>query len=126
MNNNITKIKIIKDIYCAIYNQCEDGIYDEDDCSYDFYQKVISAASNLLNKSSLIIMDNPIKSDGLPSVDDITNIMKDIFVILSEVDFIKSKDDKLRLVFNKYNLNPDNYLVVPEFYDWFMFIVTFL
>ena len=117
MNNNITKIKIIKDIYCAIYNQCEDGIYDEDDCSYDFYQKVISAASNLLNKSSLIIMDNPIKSDGLPSVDDITNIMKDIFVILSEVDFIKSKENKLRLVFNKYNLNPDNYLVVPEFYD---------
>ena len=117
MNNNITKIKIIKNIYRAIYNQCEDSIYDEEDSSYDFYQKVISAASNLLNKSSLIIMDNPIKSDGLPSVDDITNIMKDIFVILSEVDFIKSKENKLRLVFNKYNLNPDNYLVVPEFYD---------
>ena len=117
MNNNINKTKIINDTYCVIYNQCEEGIYDEEDSSYDFYQKVISATSNLLNKSSLIIMDNPIKSDGLPSVDDITNIMKDIFVILSEVDFIKSKDDKLRLVFNKYNLNPDSYLMVPEFYN---------
>ena len=117
MNNNINKIKIIKNIYCKIYNQCEDCIYDEEDYNYVFYQKVISAASNLLNKSSLIIMDNPIKSDGLPSIDDITNIMKDIFVILSEVDFIKSKENKLRLVFNKYNLNPDNYLVVSEFYN---------
>ena len=117
MNNNTNAINIINNTYCAIYNQCEAGLYDEDDCYYNFYQKVIYASSLLLNKSSLIIMDYPIKSDGLPSVDDISNIMNDIFVILSDVDFIKYKENKIRELFYGYKLNPNDYLCVPEFYD---------
>ena len=117
MKNNTDNIKVIKDTYCAIYNQCEDGLYDEEDCCYNFYQKVINATSTLLNKSSLIIMDTPIKQDGPPSVEDISNIMKDIFIILSEVDFIKSKEDKIKKIFINYNLNPDKYFFIPDFYD---------
>ena len=43
--------------------------------------------------------------------------MKDIFIILSEVDFIKSKEDKIKKIFINYNLNPDKYFFIPDFYD---------
>ena len=114
MNNNTNEVKIINETYCAIYNQCESSLYDEEDCHYVFYQKVINAAYSLLKETAVNIED---EKDNFLSIKDISNIMKNIFDVIVDVDFIKYKENKLRKIFIKYKLNPDTYFIIKEFYD---------